>query len=133
MIFLILIELGNQNEECQAYYSSFYDSLSVRRNWKEIKQLYPNIIDYFPGYDQDYMQSRKFFWEIFASVHYEDGKTIINNEKKRKYEKEASEKTKEIIISKDILDLIQGSLYYSKKKGRPLYNIKQKDYGNLPK
>ena len=39
----------------------FYDSLSVRRNWKEIKQLYPNIIDYFPGYDPDYMPSRKFF------------------------------------------------------------------------
>ena len=111
----------------------FYDSLSVRRNWKEIKQLYPNIIDYFPGYDPDYMPSRKFFWEIFASLHYEDAKTIINSERKRKYEKEASEKTKEIIISKDILDLIQGSLYYSKKKGRALYNIKPKDYGNLPK
>ena len=58
---------------------------------------------------------------------------IINNERRRNYEKEASEKTKEIIISKDILDLIQGSLYYSKKKGRAFCNIKPKDYGNLPK
>ena len=36
------------------------------------------------------------------------------------------------MISKDVLDLIQGSLYFSKKKGRALYNIKPKDYGNNP-
>ena len=110
----------------------FYDSLSIRRNWQEIKQLYPDITRYFPDYDPEYMPSRKFFWEIFASLHYEDAKTIINNERKRKYEKEASEKTKEIVISKDVLDLIQGSLYFSKKKGRALYNIKPKEYGNNP-
>ena len=62
------------------------------------------------------MPSRKFFWEIFASLHYEDAKIIINNERKRKYKKEASEKTKEIVINKDVLNLIQGSLYYSKKE-----------------
>ena len=111
----------------------FYDSLSIRRNWKEINQLFPDIVAYFPDYDPDYMPSRKFFWEIFASLHYEDAKTIINNERKRKYEKEASEKTKEMIISKDVLDLIQGSLYYSKMKGRSLYNIRSKEYGSLPK
>ena len=33
----------------------------------------------------------------------------------------------------DVLNLIQGSLNYSKKKGRALYNITPKDYGNLPK
>lgn len=111
----------------------FYDSLSIRRNWKSVKHLYPDITSYFPDYDPEYMPSRKFFWEIFGSLHYEDAKTIISNERKRKYEKEASEKTKEMIISKDVLDLIQGSLYYSKKKGRALYNIKPKEYGNLPK
>ena len=111
----------------------FYDSLSIRRNWQDIRQLYPDITNYFPDYDPEYMPSRKFFWEIFASLHYEDAKIIINNERKRKYEKEISEKTKEIIINKDVLNLIQGSLYYSKKKGRALYNINPKDYGNLPK
>ena len=111
----------------------FYDSLSIRRNWQDVKQLYPDITRYFPDYDPGYMPSRKFFWEIFASLHYEDAKTVIKNERKRKHEKEASEKTKEIIISKDVLNLIQGSLYYSKNKGRALYNIKPKDYGNLPK
>ena len=111
----------------------FYDSLSIRRNWKEIQQIYPDIVSYFPDYDPEYMPSRKFFWEVFASLHYEDAKTIIDNERKRKYEKEANEKTKEIVISKDILNLIQGSLYYSKKKGRALYNINPKDYGKLPK
>ena len=67
----------------------FYDSLSIRRNWQEIKHLYPD-------YDPEYMPSRKFFWEVFESLHYEDAKTIIDNERKRKYEKEANEKTKEI-------------------------------------
>ena len=111
----------------------FYDSLSIRRNWQEIKHFYPDISSYFPDYDPEYMPSRKFFWEVFASLHYEDAKTIIDNERKRKYEKEANEKTKEIVISKDILNLIQGPLYYSKKKGRALYNINPKDYGKLPK
>ena len=111
----------------------FYDSLFIRRNWKEIKQLFLDIVAYFPDYDPDYMPSRKFFWEIFASLHYEDAKMIINNERKRKYEKEASEKTKEMIMSKDVLDLIQGSLYYSKKKVRALFKIRPKEYGSLPK
>ena len=111
----------------------FYDRLSIHRNWQDVKQLYPGITHYFPDYNPEYMPSRKFFWEIFASIHYEDPKTIIRNERKRKYEKEVSEKTKEIIISKIVLNLIQGSLYYSKKKGRALYNIKPKDYGDLPK
>ena len=68
----------------------FYDSLSIRRNWHDIKQLYPDITQYFPDYDPEYMLSRKFFWEIFASLHYEDAKIIISNERKRKYEKEAN-------------------------------------------
>ena len=107
----------------------FYDSLSIRRNWKDIQQLYPDILHYFPNYDPEYIPSRKYFWEIFASLHHEDAKKIIHNERKRKFEKEASEKTKEIVINKDILDLIQGSLYFSKKKGRALYNFKPKEFG----
>ena len=39
----------------------FYDSLSIRRNWKDIRQLYLDIINYFPDYDPEYMPSRKFF------------------------------------------------------------------------
>ena len=66
----------------------FYDSLSIHRNWQEIKHLYPDIASYFPDYDHEYMPSRKFFWEVFASLHYEDAKTIIDNERKRKYKKE---------------------------------------------
>ena len=111
----------------------FYDSLSIRRNWKDIRQLYPDIINYFPDYDPEYMPSRKFFWEVFASLHYEDAKTIIKNERKRKYNKESSDKTKEITINKDVLDLIQGLLYFSKKKGRALYNIKPKEYEINPR
>ena len=53
--------------------------------------------------------------------------------RKRKYKKEANEKTEEIVISKDILNLIQRYLYYSKKKGRALDNINPKDYRKLPK
>ena len=53
-------------------------------------------------------------------------------ESTRKYEKEVNENTKEIVIRKDVLDLIQGSLYFSKKKGRTLYSIKPKEYGNNP-
>ena len=33
------------------------------------------------------------------------------------------------MINNDVLNLIQGSLYFSKKKGRALYNIKPKEYG----
>ena len=104
----------------------FYDSLSIRRNWQDVRQLYHDITCYFPDYDPEYMPSRKFFWEIFASLHYEDVKTIIKNERKRKYEKEADDKTKEIIISKDVLNQIQGSRYYSKKKGRDLLQYQTK-------
>ena len=111
----------------------YYDSLSIRRNWQDIQKLYPDILHYFPNYDPEFLPSRKYFWEVFASLYYDDAKVIIQNERKRKFQKEASEKTKEISISKDVLDLIQGSLYYSKKKGRALFNIKPKEYEGLPK
>ena len=73
-----------------------------------------------------------YFWEIFASLHYQDAKEIINNERRRKFEKESNDKTKEIIINSEVLDLIQGTLYFSKKKGRALYSIKPKEDGNFP-
>ena len=111
----------------------FYDSLSIRRNWQDIRQLYPDITNYFPDYDPEYMPSRKFFWEIFASLLYEDAKIIINNERKRKCEKEISEKTKEIVINKGVLNLILGSLYYSKKKGRALTTSIQSTMEIFPK
>ena len=55
----------------------FYDSLSIRRNWQDIRKLYPDITSYFPDYDPEYMPSRKFFLEIFASLHYEDAKIMF--------------------------------------------------------
>ena len=48
----------------------FYDSSSIRRNWQDIRQLYPDITNYFPDYDPEYIPSRKFFCEIFAGLHY---------------------------------------------------------------
>ena len=84
----------------------YYYSLSIRRNWQDIQKLYPDILHYFPNYDPEFLLSRKHFWEVFASLYYDDAKVIIQNERKRKFKKEASKKTKEISISKDVLDLI---------------------------
>ena len=78
----------------------YYDSLSILRNWKDIKQLYPDILQYFLNYDSEYLPSRKYFWEIFASLHYQDAKEMIDNERRRKFEKKSNSKTKEIIINK---------------------------------
>ena len=72
------------------------------------------------------MPNRKFIKEILAGLHNENTKMIIRNERKRKYEKEASEKIKKMTISKNVLDLIQGSLYYSKKKGELTTILSQK-------
>ena len=74
----------------------FYDSLSIRRNWQDIKQLYPDITQYFPDYDPEYMPSRKFFWEIFASLHYEDAKTIIAMKERESMRKKPTRKQKRL-------------------------------------
>ena len=56
---------------------SFYNSLSICWNWQDVRQPNPDITRYFPDLDPEYMLSRKFFWEIFASLHYEDVTTTV--------------------------------------------------------
>ena len=106
----------------------YYDSLSIKQNWRHVSKLYPDILKFFPNYDPLYIPNRKFFWEIFATLHYSEAANIIKNERKKRYEEEAKEKSKEITIDKEILNQIQGSLYFSKKNGRALFKINPKDY-----
>ena len=80
------------------------------------------------GVDADLKEIHKYLWEIFATLHYSEAANIIKNERKKRYEEEAKEKSKEITIDKEILNQIQGSLYFSKKNGRALFKINPKDY-----
>jgi hypothetical protein len=106
----------------------YYDSLSVKRNFRDIVDIYPGIDKYFPMYDEEYLPSRKFFWEIFATLHYNEASKIIENERNRKYVKEEQEKRQVIAVDPIILNELQAVNYFSKSKGRALYNMKAKRF-----
>ena len=77
-------------------------------------------------YEENYLPSRKFFWEVFASLYYNEATQIIEEERERKYSKEEKEKKQVIMVDPSILNELQKVSYFSKSKGRALYNLKSK-------
>lgn len=106
----------------------FYDTLSVKRNFEKIIDIYPGIEEYFPMYEEVYLPSRKFFWEVFATLHYDDAIRIVNRERDRRFVKEEQEKKEVIEVDPMILNELQSVNYFSKQKGRALYKMKPKEH-----
>jgi hypothetical protein len=90
------------------------------------------MIDYFPLYERNtnsertckpYYPPSAFFWKIFASLHQKYAREVIDKERDKRYFKEEA-KNKTIMVDTKILEALQNVKYYSKKKGRALFNMK---------
>ena len=72
-------------------------------------------------YSNEFIPARKFFWEVFGSLHYEDAMSFIAQERNNRYEKEEQENAKMMMVNPDILQELKAVKYFSKKKGRALF------------
>jgi len=98
-----------------------YEELSVRNSFYEVLKMYAGLEDYFPVYSNSYAPGRRHFWEVFATLYYEDAKRFIDDERTRRYETEEKEMNKSMKIDPVIFKQIMDCKYFSKKKGRALY------------
>jgi len=102
-----------------------YEELSVRNSFYEVLKMYAGLEDYFPVYSNTYAPGRRHFWEVFATLYYEDAKRFIDDERTRRYETEEKEMNKSMKIDPIIFKQIMDCKYFSKKKGRALYVRKE--------
>ena len=94
---------------------------------------YPGLEDFFPIYSRTYIPGRKFFWEVFGSLYYDDAVRFINEQREDRYNLE-EELKKKIKIDPDIYQDIMSCKYFSKKRGRALNAVtyKQDENANMP-
>ena len=92
--------------------------------YKKIKGYYPEIIDYFPEYQEnpDYLPSKKFMWDIFSTKDSSMANKFISYSlKKRNLKDFEGERTVE--VSEDVLNQLHSANYFSKKKGKALFML----------
>ena len=94
-------------------------------------EFYPDLEEYFPIYKAGYILTRKFFWEVFGSLHHDEAKSFIAQEREARYLKEEQEKEKVIHVDPKILKALEVVNYFGKKKGRALFKINTKAYPSL--
>ena len=48
-----------------------YEELTADEMYSKVKGNINNFTDYFPDYDENYIPSRKYFWDIFSTLNQE--------------------------------------------------------------
>ena len=92
--------------------------------YKKIKGYYPEIVDYFPEYQEnpDYLPPKKFMWDIFSTKDSSMANKFISHSLKERNLKDfEGERTVE--VSEDVLNQLHSAHYFSKKKGKALFML----------
>ena len=85
--------------------------------YKKIKGYYPEIVDYFPEYQEnpDYLPPKKLMWDIFSTKDSSMANKFISHSLKERNLKDfEGEKTVE--VSEDVLNKLHSVHYFFKKK-----------------
>ena len=101
--------------------------------YPKIKGYYPEIIDYFPEYEETsgFIPPKKYMWDIFSTRDSNIANRFISHSlKERNQEEKEGERTVE--VSEDVLNQLHAAHYFSKKKGKALFMLKaSKDLGTI--
>ena len=100
-----------------------YESLSVSKSFYKVLEFYPDLEDYFPIYNNSYIPPRSFFWQVFGTLHFDDAKRFIDEERQMRYQAEEIIKEKTIKVHPEVLKALEAVNYFSKKKGRALFKL----------
>lgn len=110
-----------------------YEGLSVTNSFRNVLDMYPGLDQYFPVYQDNYVPGRKFFWQVFGTLYHDDAKRYINMEREKRFAEEEQAKERVMLINPEILEELQNTQYYSRKKGRALFKMTAKQYPPLEK
>jgi hypothetical protein len=110
-----------------------YKELKIETIFDEVVEKHKEMVEYFPLYEPDsdatelqkpYLPPKPFFWIVYTTLYKAEAAAKIESERKKRYLKDEKEKCKTIMIDTKILDVLQGSSFFSKKKGRALFKMK---------
>jgi hypothetical protein len=101
-----------------------YKELSPKALYENVKAHIPDLVYYFPEYEEEYIPSKKFFWDIFATLDYELAKNVIDYAISVRTKGEGDgEDEKEVEVADDIMKELLDTKYYSKKKGKAIFML----------
>ena len=83
------------------------------------KSYVPNIVEYFPEYDDNYIPPKKYFWDVFSTVNNNLADKFIDHLIKQRNKDKVTQDSK-IEISEEILNQLNSKHFYSKQKERAL-------------
>ena len=56
-----------------------YEELTADKKYSKAKGYIDNFSDYFPNYDESYIPSKKYFWDIFSTLNQEHAEKFIDH------------------------------------------------------
>ena len=92
-----------------------YESLSVSKSFYKFLEFYPYLEDYFQIYNNSYIPPRSFFWQVFGTLHFDDAKRFIDEERQMRYQAEKSIKEKMIKVHPEVFKALEAINYFIKK------------------
>ena len=103
--------------------------------YKKIKRYYPEIVDYFPEYQEnpDYLSPKKLMWDIFSTKDSSMANKLNPHSLKEKNLKDF-EGERMFEVSEDVLNQLHSVHYFSWKKGKALFMLSaSKELGIIKK
>ena len=67
-----------------------YEELTADKMHAKVKGHIENFADYFPDYEESYISSRKYFWDIFSTLNQEFSEKFIDHSIKERNKKEVT-------------------------------------------
>ena len=101
-----------------------YEELTSDKIYAKVKGYVEKFKDYFSHYDESYIHPREYFWDISSTLNQEFAEKFINYFIKNKQKINQESK---IEISEEIISQINKKYFYTRQKGKKLYDCsKQK-------
>ena len=102
-----------------------YEELATKIVYPRVKEMYPEIIDYFADYpdedEEDHIPPKKYFWNVFNTWKPDLASKYIKYSLKQR--NNADEEEKNIEVAPEVLKQLEEADYFSKKKGRATFML----------
>ena len=92
-----------------------YDELALGNIYNRILDRFPEMENYFPHYDDNYMPPWEFFWGVFSTLHPEFVKKMIKKAQEWWVANVDDHAEEMIWIRDDMLDQLEGIAFESSK------------------
>ena len=102
-----------------------YEELATRTIYPRVKEMYPEIVEYFADYpdedDEEHIPPKKYFWNVFNTCKPDLASKYIKHSLRQR--NNIDEEEKNIEVAPEVLQQLEEADYFSKKKGRTTFML----------